>query len=170
MKKIKNQQHWTWIIIISFFILGFLDSRFGILGLVCMTAPIYHALRGEGKVHCSKYCPRGSFLGKFLEKLSLQNQLPAYLRTKKAKNILLVIMITVFSFSMYHTGFVFDKMAFAILRFMAMSFIIGIIMGIFFKPRSWCVVCPMGHGAGLISNYQKNNIPLTGLKTAKSTK
>lgn len=170
MKKRKNQQHWTWIIIISFFILGFLDSRFGILGLVCMGTPIYHALRGEGKVHCSKYCPRGSFLGKFLDKLSMQNQLPAYMRTKKAKNILLIIMITVFSFSMYHTGFVFDKMAFAILRFMLMSFIIGILMGIFFKPRSWCVVCPMGHGAGLISIYQKNNIPLTGLKTAKATK
>ena len=170
MKKRKSQQHWTWIIIITFFILGFLDIRFGILGFICMGAPIYHALRGEGKVHCSKYCPRGSFLGKFLARISMQRPLPAYLRTRKAKNIILTVMITVFSFSMLHTGFEFNKMAFALFRFMGMSFIIGIIMGVFFKPRTWCQVCPMGHGAGLITEYQKNNeMKLKDIKTTAKT-
>jgi hypothetical protein len=154
----KSQQHWTWILIITFFVLGILDMRFGILGVVCMGAPIVHALKGDGKIHCSKYCPRGSFLGKFLEKISLHRQLPAYMRTKKAKNILLIVMLTVFSISLYHTGFVFEKMAFAFLRFMGISFIVGILMGIFFKPRSWCVVCPMGHGSGLIAEQRKKII------------
>ncbi len=152
----KSQQHWTWILIITFFVLGILDTRFGILGVVCMGAPILHALRGEGKIHCSKYCPRGSFLGRFLEKISMNRQLPAYMRTKKAKHILLIVMLTVFSISLYHTGFVFEKMAFAFLRFMGISFVVGILMGIFFKPRSWCLVCPMGHGSGLIAEQRKN--------------
>ena len=154
-KAAKNHQHWSWILIITFFILGFLDTRFGILGFVCMGAPLYHALKGDGKLHCSKHCPRGSFLGKFIQYISFQKPLPAFLKTKKAKNILLALMLTVFSFSMYHTGFVFEKMAFALFRFMGMSFIIGILMGVFFKPRSWCVVCPMGHGAGLVGNAVK---------------
>ena len=154
----KSQQHWTWILIITFFVLGILDTRFGILGVVCMGAPIVHALKGDGKIHCSKYCPRGSFLGKFLEKISMHRQLPAYMRTKKAKNILLIVMLTVFIISLYHTGFVFEKMAFAFLRFMGISFIVGILMGIFFKPRSWCVVCPMGHGSGLIAEQRKKII------------
>jgi hypothetical protein len=157
MKRKKSQQHWTWIIIIAFFILGYLDVRFGILGFICMGTPIVHALKGEGKIHCSKYCPRGSFLGRFLTKLSLQRPLPKYMRTKKAKNILLTIMLTVFSFSMIHTGFEFHKMAFALFRFMGMSFIIGIMMGVLFKPRSWCQVCPMGHGAALITELQNNS-------------
>ena len=151
----KSQQHWTWIVIITFFVLGILDTRFGILGVVCMGAPIIHALKGDGKIHCSKYCPRGSFLGKFMGKLSMNRQLPPYMRTKKAKHILLMSMLIVFSFSMYHTDFVFNKMAFAFLRFMGISFIIGILMGVFFKPRSWCIVCPMGHGAGLIAEQRK---------------
>ncbi len=79
------------------------------------------------------------------------------MRTKKAKNILLIVMLTVFSISLYHTGFVFEKMAFAFLRFMGISFIVGILMGIFFKPRSWCVVCPMGHGSGLIAEQRKKD-------------
>jgi hypothetical protein len=28
-------------------------------------------------------------------------------------------------------------------------------MGVFFKPRSWCQVCPMGHATGLIADIKK---------------
>ena len=156
MKKTKkNYQHISWVIIITFFLLGILDSRFGILAFICMGAPIYHALKGEGKIHCAKYCPRGSFLGKFLDKVSLGNTFPANYRSKKIKNILLGLMITLLSLSLYHADFVFEAMAFALLRFMLMSFIIGILMGVFFKPRTWCQVCPMGHGAAVISEKRK---------------
>lgn len=155
MAKKKNHQKYSWIIIVSFFILGILDIRFGILGFLCMAAPIYHALKGEGKRHCSKYCPRGSFLGVFLKKISMNNTLPPKFRTRKVKNIMLSIMIGMLLFSMIHSGFVFESMAFALLRFMFMSFIVGILMGIFFKPRSWCQVCPMGHAASLITEVKR---------------
>ena len=32
-----------------------------------------------------------------------------------------------------------------------MTFVVGIVMGIFYQPRSWCQVCPMGHATGLIA-------------------
>lgn len=155
MTKRKSHQQWAWIIIVSFFILGIVNIRFGILGLLCMGAPIYHALRGRGKVHCSKYCPRGSFLGKFIALISMGHTLPKFMRTKKFRNIILLLMLSLFTFSMSHTGFVFAKMAFVMFRFMGMSFIIGIIIGIFFKPRSWCQICPMGHGASLVDKAYK---------------
>lgn len=151
----KSHMKWSWIIIVSFFILGIIDFRFGILGFICMGAPLYHALKGEGKVHCAKYCPRGSFLGKFLKTVSRDIPLPKFMRTKTAKNLLLALMLTVFSISLIHTEFVFAKMAFTVFRFMGLSFIIGILMGVFFKPRSWCQVCPMGYGAGLVGNAVK---------------
>lgn len=151
----KSHMKWSWIIIITFFLLGILDYRFGILGTICMGTPILQAIKGNGKVHCAKHCPRGSFLGKFMTYVSLNKPLPKFLRTRKAKNILLIIMGAIFTVSMIHTGFVFNKMAFAFLRFMGMSFIIGILMGVFFKPRSWCQVCPMGTAAGLIAEAEK---------------
>lgn len=158
-KKHKSHLNWSWIIIITFFVLGIIDIRFGILGVLCMGAPIYHALKGRGKIHCSKYCPRGSFLGKFLSKISLGHTLPSWLRTKKAKNILLIIMLTVFgtvlSYAVIVHGFHFMVIAKVFYRFMLMSFIVGIVIGIFFKPRSWCQVCPMGHGSALIKEAQK---------------
>lgn len=153
--KKKNWQHISWVIIVAFFILGIIDTRFGILGFICMGAPLYHAIKGEGKVHCAKHCPRGSFLGKFLDKVSLGNNFPPSYRSRKVKNGLLVLMVAMLTFSIVHSSFVFEAVAFALIRFMAMSFIVGIIMGVFFKPRTWCQVCPMGHAAGLITEQQK---------------
>ena len=154
MKK-RNYQNISWIIIVTFFLLGILDTRFGILGLICMGTPIYHALRGEGKVHCSRYCPRGSFLGKFLQGISMGNNLPKRYRSRSVKNGLLVLMMILLTTSLVHSGFTFAAMAFVLLRFMFMSFMVGILMGVFFKPRTWCQVCPMGHAAGLITEAQK---------------
>ncbi|TCK93270.1 hypothetical protein EDC19_1461 [Natranaerovirga hydrolytica] len=160
-KKFRNHQGWSWILIIAFFVLSIFDFRFGILGLLCMAAPLYHALRGRGKLHCSKYCPRGSFLGRFMQYVSLNHTLPKFMRTRKFKHLLLIYMISMFTFSIIYTGihteFAFRELSFVVFRFMGVSFIVGILFGIFFKPRSWCQVCPMGHGTALISQLQKNS-------------
>lgn len=158
MKK-HSHMKWSWIFMILFLTLSIIDFRFGVLGFICMGAPVYHALRGRGKVHCSKYCPRGSLLGKFLKKISLNQSTPKFLFTRKFKNGLLILMLSVFSFSMIHTGGDPNKIAFAVFRFMTISLIIGIVMGISFKPRSWCGVCPMGHGTVLIDQQLKRRNP-----------
>ncbi len=146
----KSHMKWSWIIIVSFFVLSILDFRFGILGIACMTAPIYQALRGRGKIHCSHYCPRGSFLGKFLNKVSFNNTVPKWMRSNRAKHILLGLMLTLLTISIIHSKGDFSMIAFSLFRFMGASFVVGILMGIVFRPRSWCQVCPMGHATGMI--------------------
>ncbi len=155
--KCKSHLHWSWIIIVSFFALSVVNIWFGLFGFLCMGMPIYHALRGKGKVHCAKYCPRGSFLGKFLSSISLYKTLPKFMRSKGFKNFLLIFMLAMFSVSLYHSQLVPIKVAKAIFRLMFASFIVGNIMGIIFRPRSWCQVCPMGHGTALIKNAKEKN-------------
>lgn len=149
MKK-KSYLNWSWIFMIAFIVLSILDMRFGLLGLICMTVPIYHALRGRGKIHCSHYCPRGSLLGNFLKNMSLGNNLPPYIKQKNIKNILLGFMLAMFSISLVRAGLNFERVAMAVFRMMMSSLAIGIIMGIVYKPRSWCQICPMGHATGLL--------------------
>jgi len=144
---------------VLFLTLSIIDYRFGVLGFICMGAPIYHALRGRGKIHCAKHCPRGSLLGKFLQKISMNNTLPKFMKTKKFKTGLLMLMLSVFAFGMLHTGGDPGKIAFTMFRFMTSSLIVGIIMGVFFKPRSWCAVCPMGYGTVLIDQQLKKKQP-----------
>lgn len=153
MKK-KTHMNWSWIFMILFLTLSIYDFKFGILGFICMGAPIYHAIKGDGKIHCQKYCPRGSLLGKFLESISLKKNHPKFMTTKKFKNFMLILMMSVFTVSMIHTGGEFKKIAFAMFRFMSVSMLLGIIMGVIYRPRTWCVICPMGHAAGLIKQGQ----------------
>ena len=150
-KNKKSHLNWSWVIIVSFFLLSIINVYFGLLGLICMIKPVYHSIRGQGKFHCSHHCPRGSFLAKFLNKISSGKTLPAWMRTAYFKHFLLLLMITLFTLSMIHAAGNPKMIGFALFRFMGVSFIIGIIMGIFYKPRTWCIVCPMGHAAGLIT-------------------
>ena len=154
MVRTKSYMKWSWIFMVIFILLSILDIRFGVLGFICMGVPMYHAIKGRGKVHCSHYCPRGSLLGNFLRNISLQNNLPKKLRGKTVKNILLIFMITMFSISLIHAGPNFKLIAFAIFRLMMSSLALGLIMGIVFRPRTWCQVCPMGYATGLIKNVK----------------
>jgi hypothetical protein len=156
MTRKKSHQSWSWIIMVSFILLSILDIRFGLLGVICMTMPMYHAIRRRGKIHCSHYCPRGSILQKFLKKISFNNTLPVSIR-KHGKKVLLTIMIMLFSFSMYHAGLNIYRIGFALFRFMTASLALGVIMGFIFKPRSWCQVCPMGYATELLSKSPLNS-------------
>jgi len=153
-KKPKSHQKWSWIFLVGFMILSIVDFRFGILAIVCMGTPLYHALKGRGKIHCSHYCPRGSFLARFLSGISLNRNMPAWMKSKAAKNTLLGLMVAMFALSIAKSGGDFVKMGFAMFRFMAASTVLGILMGIIYRPRSWCQVCPMGYSTGIIKNYQ----------------
>lgn len=150
--QMKPPMKWTWMIIIAFFIIGIYDARIGLLGFLCMLAPLYHALKGHGKVHCTKYCPRGSFLGQFLPYVTMDHTLPKWMNSKIFKHGLLVFMMTIFSLSVYNAAPDITQIGLAIFRFILYSSIVSVLLGILFKPRSWCQVCPMGHLSGMIKD------------------
>ncbi|ERJ11837.1 4Fe-4S binding protein [Haloplasma contractile] len=156
MKNYKSHMKWSWVIIVSFFVLSIYNIWFGLFGFVCMLTPMVHALRGKGKLHCAKHCPRGSFLGKWLPYMSLNKRLPKFMTKKPFKHGVLIFMILMLSFSLYHSGFEPKKVAMSLFRFMGASFIVGILLGVIYKPRSWCAICPMGHATGLIDKGLKN--------------
>ncbi|MGL1892561.1 MAG: hypothetical protein OCD02_13105 [Spirochaetaceae bacterium] len=146
-----------WVIIVAFFVLSIINVWFGLLGFICMGLPIYQAARGRGKIHCKSHCPRGSFLSKIVSKVSLRNSMPKFLLSKKVKNIIIILMITMLTLSIIHAGADPKKIAFSVFRLMGISFVFGIVMGIYYKPKSWCAICPMGHGTTLITNLKVRN-------------
>lgn len=156
MKK-KSYLKWSWIFFISFMILSIINIKFALLGLLCMGIPIYFALNGQGKIHCSHYCPRGSFLSRFLNKVSFNNSMPKILKTKLIKNILLIFMGLSFLIGLILTKGNMMSISYLIFRMMFVSSILGILLGILYKPRSWCQVCPMGHATSLIKSHKNKN-------------
>ncbi len=135
---------WSWVVIVAFFGLSFMDRRFGWFGIACMSIPFLLAVFGQRRIHCSHICPRGSFFGKFLGKITHNMPLPAVLKSFPVKVGLLTLMMGRFIYTLMVAPSP-DDVAGAIFSFMFVSFLIGLAMGIVFKPRSWCQICPMGY-------------------------
>lgn len=154
--KLKFFLNWSWILFVLFMILSIFDIRFAILGLTCMISPIFFASIGKGKIHCSYYCPRGSFLGRFLDKFSIGYNVPHFMQKTKFKNLILILMISVFSISLYKGGLSLQNIGITLFKIILITTIIGIILGIFYKPRVWCTICPMGHASFLIDRRLRN--------------
>lgn len=152
----KSYLNWSWILFFLFFLLSITNLYFGIMALLCMLLPLYHSIKGNGKVNCSHYCPRGSFLGKFLKKISLNKTLPEFFKTNLFKNTLLISMMLILMYSIGKTGGNIYKIGFVFFRFVLVSSLISVFLGILYKPRSWCQVCPMGHLSGEIAKVKKN--------------
>ncbi len=159
MKKLylkeKSKMSWSWILMVLFFILSFIKIYFALLGLVCMAAPLYHTAKGKGKINCSHYCPRGSLFGKFFPYISLNRSLPNWIRSNIFKNLLLAFMFGMMGYGFIFSGGSLYKISFTVLRLIIISTGFGIILGIFFKPRAWCQVCPMGHLTGAINRKKE---------------
>lgn len=153
--KQKSYLSWSWIFFISFMVLSIINIKFAILGFLCMGIPLYQALNGKGKIHCSHYCPRGSFLSKFLNIISFNKNMPKILRSKLVKHILLIFMSLSFLIGLILTKGNLTAMSYLIFRMMFVSSLLGIILGFIYKPRSWCQVCPMGHATSLIKAYKE---------------
>lgn len=115
----------------------------------------------KGRFWCSHLCPRGAFLDLVLSKFSLQNKLPKIFFNNKFKWFIFVIFMAFFILqfvlsqkNLFAIGFVFVRMC-------LITTIIAIILGIPFKERSWCVICPMGLLQGKIGSLRKDRSQTT---------
>ncbi|MGL4403184.1 MAG: 4Fe-4S binding protein [Fusobacteriaceae bacterium] len=134
----------SWVFIILFFALSILDYRFGILALICMITPIFFALKGEGRKGCNQFCPRGSLLSK-LSPISLRRTAPKWFFTSEMKIGVFLLIMGLFIHGLYFSWGDFRAVGKLFFRMVGVSTIISIILGIVYRERTWCVVCPMGN-------------------------
>jgi polyferredoxin len=59
-------------------------------------------------------------------------------------------------FRLVHSGGVLAKIAFVFVTMCIITTVLAIILGLLFKPRTWCAVCPMGTLQGVIG--RKRNL------------
>jgi hypothetical protein len=132
---------------------------FGLFGLACMFTPIAIALSGRGKMHCARVCPRGSFIGLFAGKISLGLKKPAVMNSRWFRWLLWSMMMGTFAVlivwavpkGVYTLGN-------AILIFMEIATGLALLVGMIFKPRTWCTVCPMGFTTGNLRSLLEKRV------------
>lgn len=122
MKTKKNWYDFLWIWAIIYFALGFFNILFAWLGLIDFMLPLFFSIFAGNKFFCNNLCGRGQVV-----KLFWTLKIPWHWAYSQN---LVSPWIAQFSYGFY--------------SLMLTSTIIGIIVMILYKPRSWCTFCPMG--------------------------
>lgn len=149
-KKRTRLQTYTWLGLPLVVIGGWFFPELGFFLLACMLGAIAIAFY-KGRAWCDWMCPRGSFYDLFVEKLSIKREIPAFFRKMGFRVFMLVMLLSVLGGQIYHAWGDMDGMGLAMVRLLAITTSIGILLGIVYQHRIWCHICPMGTIANWLS-------------------
>ncbi len=108
-----------------------------------MAAAIAMTLR-KPRSFCSTLCPRGKALGYIMRGNGRRRALPKFLLSIRFRRLLCGSMMFCVIGSLARTGGALPRIGLVFWLLCVLSLSAGLILGFFFKPRSWCAICPMG--------------------------
>ncbi len=114
------------------------------LGTTAVAAFLVFQSIFNGRKGCARFCPRGIFISIFMPFISLNRKIPKLILGKKAKYIVLTGFISLLSFRLFNAGWNLAQIGSVMISMCITSTIIAVILGVIFKPKSWCTVCPLG--------------------------
>jgi len=126
---------------------------------LCMILGILPAF-SLGRKWCDWWCPRGSFLERYLAPLSRNVPIPGFFRRLPFRLFMLTVLMTVFSLRLYHLWPNPVKIGGFFVMFLTVTTVLAVLLGLAFKPRNWCAFCPIGTMASWAS-ANKNPLRIT---------
>lgn len=93
---------------------------------------------------CSGVCPRGRALGLVMHKNSRRRALPIFMVSIKFRRLLCGSTMFLIIGSLVRSGGELHRIGTVFWLLCVVTLSAGLVMGFFFKPRSWCAICPMG--------------------------
>ena len=122
---------------------GIFIPELGLALAALMVAAIIMTLT-KPRSFCASVCPRGRALGFLFRKNPRGRALPAFMLTPNFRKLLCGGMMFCVIGSLVRTGGDIGGMGAVFWTLCAISLSGGLLLGIFFKPRAWCAICPMG--------------------------
>lgn len=108
----------------------------------------------KGRLWCSRFCPRGSFLDLVLSQASLKRNVPRLFLKKWFRWVIFVFFIGFMIFRLVTVEKTFPKIGFIFVQMCLLSTFVAIVLGVFTRERAWCVICPMGTLQGKIGSLR----------------
>lgn len=127
---------------------GFFFREIGLALALLMAVAVYLTLSSpKPRAFCSSVCPRGRSLGVVLGPISRRKTLPRFLSSRAFRRFLcgtsmFLIFMSAFQVPVGVGAAAWVGMVFWLLCLITLS--LGLVLGIIFKPRAWCAVCPLG--------------------------
>ncbi|AEJ19086.1 4Fe-4S binding protein [Gracilinema caldarium] len=93
---------------------------------------------------CGRICPNGASLQAVLPKVSRKHRLPKTLYAPELRRALCAFMLFCMVNLLVRFGHSWAQVGRIFWAIYVISLGISYTMGIFFKPRAWCAICPVG--------------------------
>ena len=130
-------------ILLLFLAVGYFYPWVGFLALICMIGPVVMAMK-RGRYWCGHYCPRGNLYDAWISRFTRQKSIPPSLRSKGFRIFMILLIFAMFGVQMHEAWGDLAKMGAVFLRIILLTTIVGIVVGVVYRPRAWCSFCPMG--------------------------
>jgi polyferredoxin len=99
----KNYQNSLLFVTVVFFLIGIVNISFSIIGLLCFIIPFVLFKKYKEQVWCKYYCPRAGLFIAVMSRISLRKKLPKFLKSSRAKKIVLVYFVLNVFFALMST-------------------------------------------------------------------
>lgn len=109
----------------------------------------------RGRYYCGWLCAMGAFFERVLSTISLNKNIPPVLRTSWFRWLIFILMMGLLTLRLVMADGDPEKIGATFVMMWSLSTGLAIALGLIWKPRSWCNICPMATFQGLIApcNY-----------------
>lgn len=105
----------------------------------------------RGRYYCGWICAMGGFYERILAKVSLQKPMLPLFKATWFKSLIFVLMMGLLLSRLVMSEGDPEKIGAVFVMMWTVSMGFAISLGLIWKPRSWCSVCPMGTMQGLLA-------------------
>lgn len=144
-KELNHPAGYKYMLGIMPFVIIIVGQFYPILGLIllgCMAAGITISLF-NGRYWCSAACPRGAVFDAYAGKVSRGRKAPALFSHPVFRLVLLGVLMGVLGFRMVQSRGDMTLLGSSLVQMMLVTTSIGILLALTFKPRAWCMICPL---------------------------
>lgn len=105
----------------------------------------------RGRWYCGWICAMGGFYERLLGKISFKKSIPPVLKASWFKWLVFVLMMGLLTSRLILSGGESEKIGAAFVMMWTISSVMALSLGLIWKPRSWCNICPMATMQGILA-------------------
>ncbi|MEW5735894.1 MAG: 4Fe-4S binding protein [Thermodesulfobacteriota bacterium] len=154
MKQNRRRQHLLGIVLILLVAGGWLLPPLGYFMVFCMVMAMgIGAVKGRS--WCDWMCPRGSFWDGFMGRISRKARVPGFFRSTPFRLLWLGLLMTMLAVNLRPVWGDYYRMGKPFVMILTVTTAVGLVLGVLFHPRIWCMFCPMGTMANWLGRRRK---------------
>lgn len=155
-KEIMKRRLTQWVVLPVFLVTIFFGWKYPLLGFSVPVVMLVGFVGSffRGRYVCGHLCPRGSFYDRVFVFFEGGREVPALFKNMNFRWTVFVVLMLLMGYrislnptSLEHIGLVFWQMCF-------FTTLLGMLLALRYKSRTWCSFCPMGTVQNAIGGYK----------------